>query len=141
MTADPIRDDFAGRLDHLMSTVSQPDGSRWTNVGMAHALRDIGVAASAPYVSQLRSGAKCNPSASYVGAFAKVLGVPVTYFYAGDTTELDQAMAAMTLWRADGVQEIAELVRGLPPHAIAAIAGVAATFRNLAGLPAVEDGH
>lgn len=142
MSDEPIRDAFAERLDHLMRTVTHPDGGSWTNIRMSHALKDVGVAASAPYISQLRSGAKNNPAASYVGAFAKLLGVPVTYFYAKDTAAFErdrELIQAMTAIRNDGVEEFAVLARGLPPDALEVIRQVELTYRQVNGLPIPED--
>lgn len=142
MTADLTRDLFAERLDHVMRTIPHPGGSRWTNIRMAHALRDVGVPASAPYVSQLRSGAKSNPSASYVGAFARVLGVPVAYFYDQDTAQLDRDLELVSLLRNEAVREIAQLVDGLPPDIAATVALLARSLRQSCGLPPIaSDAH
>lgn len=135
MSDEPALSTFAQRLDHLMRTLPDPDGNSWTNTRMAAVLQGLGVSASAPYISQLRSGVKTNPAASYVGAFADALKVPVTYFYAQDTSVFDREMEIVSAIRDDGVEEVAILARGLGPDAIAAIKQVELTYRQLSGLP------
>lgn len=134
MSDEPVLSTFAQRLDHLMRTLPDPDGNSWTNTRMAAVLQGLGVSASAPYISQLRSGVKTNPAASYVGAFADALRVPVTYFYAQDTSAFDRDLEIVSAIRDDGVEDVAMLARGLGPDAIAAIKQVELTYRQLSGL-------
>lgn len=126
---------FAQRLDHLMRTLPDPDGNPWTNRRMSEVVRSMGVAASVPYISQLRAGTKTNPAASYLGAFADALNVPVTYFYAQDTSAFDRDMEVVSAIRDPAVKRVAMLARGLGSNELSAIAKIEETYRQLRGLP------
>lgn len=141
MSDEPALSTFAQRLDHLMRTLPDPDGNSWTNARMSAVLRELGVSASGPYISQLRSGTKTNPAASYVGAFADALSVPVTYFYAQDTSAFDRDMEIVSAIRDPGVKRVAMLARGLGPDELSAIAQLEVSFRQLSGLSIDPEMH
>lgn len=53
---------FAARLNRLFETVYPPGRGAHTSAEVIAALRSEGVTMSAPYLSQLRSGNRTNPS-------------------------------------------------------------------------------
>lgn len=72
---------FAARLDDLFSRPREPGWAPPTNRAVAIALTARGYAVSAPYLSQLRSGQRANPSPRIVAALADFFGVDPGYFY------------------------------------------------------------
>ncbi|MFM9263451.1 helix-turn-helix domain-containing protein [Rhodococcus sp. 5A-K4] len=98
--ADGGREFLRDRLDELFAD------RHLTNRKVADALRVAGCQISKVYVSQLRSGARSNPSATMVSALAAYFEVPRDYFFA-------------TRWsderdRVQSVDHDAALVDGLP---------------------------
>lgn len=80
---------LAERLDALFVKVPRPGtSSPWSNDAVAEALTEAGVSVTAPYLSQLRSGRRNNPSARLLAAISDFFGVPITYFF--DTDEHDR---------------------------------------------------
>lgn len=73
---------LAERLDVLFRTVPRPGTSAtWTNEAVAEALTERGVSVTAPYLSQMRTGRRFNPSAQLLAGIAEFFGVPLTYFF------------------------------------------------------------
>lgn len=68
---------FRIRLNDLFAASDR----RVTNRSVAHGLLADGCRISVPYLSQLRSGARDNPSDEVVAALAKHFGVSVEYFF------------------------------------------------------------
>ncbi|WP_433599316.1 helix-turn-helix domain-containing protein [Nocardia sp. CA-135953] len=72
--------DFAGRLNKLFETVHPPGRRSHTNAEVAAALTNSGQPISKPYLSQLRSGQRANPSNETMAALAKFFKVKPDYF-------------------------------------------------------------
>lgn len=90
---------LAERLNFLYDYVPNPDGGRYSNAEAATALQNNDVPTTATYISQLRSGARDNPSATIIAGLADLFGVPLTYFFddqvASDTQNELATMVAM----------------------------------------------
>ena len=72
---------LAARLNALFEDYPNPaTGKPWTNEEAAAAITAAGTPLSAPYLSQLRTGARQNPSARHMFALARLFGVPTDYF-------------------------------------------------------------
>jgi transcriptional regulator with XRE-family HTH domain len=82
------------------------------------ALKAEGITMSAPYLSQLRSGNRTNPSAATMAALANFFRIKPAYFtddeYFG---KLDQELTLLAEMRDDGVRRIAARTVGLSPEA------------------------
>src|SRR6202030_4696021 len=61
---------FAARLNRLFDTVYPPGRGQHTSAEVIAALKAEGITMSAPYLSQLRSGNRTNPSAATMAALA-----------------------------------------------------------------------
>jgi hypothetical protein len=61
---------FAARLNRLFDTVYPPGRGPHTSAEVIAALKSEGVTMSAPYLSQLRSGNRTNPSSATMAALA-----------------------------------------------------------------------
>ncbi|MEV4125527.1 helix-turn-helix domain-containing protein [Nocardia sp. NPDC049707] len=72
--------DFAERLNKLFETVHPPGRRSHTNAEVADVLTNSGYPISKPYLSQLRSGQRTNPSNETRTALAKFFKVGPDYF-------------------------------------------------------------
>lgn len=82
--------DLADRLNFLFRYIPDPDGKQMSNHQAAEFLLDDNVSVSGTYISQLRSGARQNPSAVVIGGLAKLFGVRVDYFFDDTVAETTQ---------------------------------------------------
>lgn len=132
--AHPQDREFASVLEHLITSREDPDGRAWTNVSLAAALRDEGIPVTPPYLSQLRSGARTNPTLTFLRGLAKVLGVTLAALDSDD--ESQRVRDALDLQRAmteQGIAGIALRAQGLSPQALAIIAQNIELARKLEG--------
>jgi transcriptional regulator with XRE-family HTH domain len=87
------------------------------------ALRSQGIRISAPYVSQLRSGARTRPSRSAIEGIADFFRVDPEYFTDAYYRRLvDEELDLLAAMRDEGVRRVAVRVAGLSPHAVDEIA-------------------
>jgi transcriptional regulator with XRE-family HTH domain len=109
---------FAARLNRLFETVYPPGRGQHTSAEVIAALKAEGITMSAPYLSQLRSGNRTNPSAATMSALANFFRIKPAYFtddeYFG---KLDQELTLLAEMRDDGVRRIAARTVGLSPEA------------------------
>ncbi|KAF0845445.1 helix-turn-helix domain-containing protein [Nocardia caishijiensis] len=75
---------FATRLNELFRNPPEQVADRCTNRQVARSLQAAGHRISAPYLSQLRSGGRSNPSWRTVAALADYFQVEPDYFFARD---------------------------------------------------------
>lgn len=139
----PAKKSFADRLNVLMETIPNPSGAEgraWTNTELHDALHAIGVDVSRPYIGQLRSGQKDNPGTQYVGAIARVFGMPVSYFFDDDAAEqFEKELKQLAVLRTAGVHRLAMMARGLSAADIDQLTSIAAYIRSKNALPAVSE--
>ncbi len=124
---------LAVQLNHLFATVPRPDGRElWTNEDAAAAMTAAGVAMSAAYLSQLRTGKRDNPSARHLAAIASLLGVPMEYFFDPEVTaKIDADLRLLVAVRDAGVQAIALRAQGLSEESLSGVAGMIEHIRRL----------
>ncbi|BBZ50440.1 transcriptional regulator [Mycobacterium heidelbergense] len=109
---------FAARLNRLFDTVYPPGRGPHTSAEVIAALKTEGVTMSAPYLSQLRSGNRTNPSAATMTALANFFRIKPAYFTDDEYYEkLDKELAWWATMRDDGVRRIALAAAGLSPQA------------------------
>ena len=83
---------FAARLNRLFDTVYSP-GRGHTSAEVIAALKAEGITMSAPYLSQLRSGNRTNPSSATMAALANFFRIKPAYFTDDEYYEkLDQEL-------------------------------------------------
>ncbi|MEU4650108.1 helix-turn-helix transcriptional regulator [Nocardia fluminea] len=80
---------FATRLNELFDNPTGPDVRQCTNRQVARMLQAAGHRISAPYLSQLRSGHRDNPSPKTVAALAEYFQVRPDYFFLADHSGID----------------------------------------------------
>lgn len=129
---------LAGQLNHLFATVPKPGGQgMWTNDDAAAEMSAAGVAMSAAYLSQLRTGKRDNPSARHLGALARLFEVPMDYFFdATLAAKIDADLRLLTAVRDTGVQSIALRAHGLSE---ASLSGLADMIEHIRRLEQVDD--
>jgi transcriptional regulator with XRE-family HTH domain len=109
---------FAARLNRLFDTVYPPGRGPHTSAEVIAALKAEGVTMSAPYLSQLRSGNRTNPSSATMAALANFFRIKSAYFTDDEYYEkLDKELQFYATVRDDGVRRIAARVHDLPPEA------------------------
>ena len=109
---------FADRLNRLFDTVYPPGRGPHTSAEVVTALKAEGLTMSAPYLSQLRSGNRTNPSNATMAALANFFRIRPEFFtddayYA----KLDQELTLLAGLRDEGVRRVAARAIGLSPEA------------------------
>ena len=109
---------FSARLNRLFDTVYPPGRGPHTSAEVIAALKAEGITMSAPYLSQLRSGNRTNPSTATMAALANFFRIKSAYFTDDEYYEkLDKELAWLATMRDEGVRRIAMKVDGLSPKA------------------------
>jgi transcriptional regulator with XRE-family HTH domain len=109
---------FSARLNRLFDTVYPPGRGPHTSAEVIAALKAEGITMSAPYLSQLRSGNRTNPSSATMAALANFFRIKSAYFTDDDYYEkLDKELAWLSTMRDEGVRRIAVKAIGLSSQA------------------------
>jgi transcriptional regulator with XRE-family HTH domain len=109
---------FAARLNRLFDTVYPPGRGPHTSAEVIAALKAEGITMSAPYLSQLRSGNRTNPSSATMAALANFFRIKPAYFTDDEYYDrLDNELAWLADMRDEGVRRIAARTVGLSSEA------------------------
>ncbi|BCO33633.1 transcriptional regulator [Mycobacterium heckeshornense] len=109
---------FAARLNRLFDTVYPPGRGPHTSAEVIAALKAEGITMSAPYLSQLRSGNRTNPSAATMAALANFFRIKPAYFTDDEYYEkLDKELSWWAAMRNENVRRIAMRAADLSPEA------------------------
>lgn len=109
---------FAARLNRLFDTVYPPGRGPHTSAEVISALKAEGITMSAPYLSQLRSGNRTNPSSATMAALANFFRIKSAYFTDDEYYEkLDKELVWLATMRDEGVRRIAMRTVGLSTQA------------------------
>lgn len=107
---------FAARLNRLFDTVYPPGRGPHTSAEVIAALKAEGITMSAPYLSQLRSGNRTNPSAATMAALANFFRIKPAYFTDDEYYEkLDKELSWWAAMRNENVRRIAMRAADLSP--------------------------
>ncbi|MBY0440888.1 MAG: transcriptional regulator [Mycobacteriaceae bacterium] len=99
---------FAARLNRLFDTVYPPGRGPHTSAEVIAALKLEGVTMSAPYLSQLRSGNRTNPSVTTMAALANFFRIKPAYFTDDAYYEkLDNELSWLSAMRDERIRRIA----------------------------------
>lgn len=78
---------LAEKIDILFQTVRRPNDEQFSHEEVAKACREAsGESFSAPYLWQLRTGRRTNPTKRHLEALAQFFQVPASYFFDEDTS-------------------------------------------------------
>ena len=109
---------FSARLNRLFDTVYPPGRGPHTSAEVIAALKAEGITMSAPYLSQLRSGNRTNPSSATMAALANFFRIRPAFFTDDEYYEkLDRELSWLLVIRDEGVRRIALRVSGLSHEA------------------------
>lgn len=109
---------FAARLNRLFDTVYPPGRGAHTSAEVIAALKAEGITMSAPYLSQLRSGNRTNPSSATMAALANFFRIKPAYFTDDEYYEkLNKELSWLAVMRDESVRRIALRASGLSPEA------------------------
>ena len=109
---------FSARLNRLFDTVYPPGRGPHTSAEVIAALKAEGVTMSAPYLSQLRSGNRTNPSSATMAALANFFRIRPAYFTDDEYYEkLEKELSWLLVMRDESVRRIAIKASGLSPEA------------------------
>jgi len=109
---------FAARLNRLFEVVYPPGRGPHTSAEVIGALKAEGVTMYAPYLSQLRSGNRTNPSVATMAALANFFRIKPAYFTDDEYYEkLDKELTLLAGMRDEGVRRIAARTVGLSVEA------------------------
>lgn len=73
---------LAEKIDTLFQTIRRPNGEQFSHEEVAKACREAsGESFSAPYLWQLRTGRRTNPTKRHLEALAQFFKVPTSYFF------------------------------------------------------------
>jgi transcriptional regulator with XRE-family HTH domain len=109
---------FAARLNRLFDTVHPPGRGPHTSAEVIAALKAEGITMSAPYLSQLRSGNRTNPSSATMAALANFFRIKPAYFTDDEYYEkLDNELSWLVTTRDDNVRRIAVRTAERSPEA------------------------
>jgi transcriptional regulator with XRE-family HTH domain len=114
---------FAARLNRLFDTVYPPGRGPHTSAEVIAALKAEGITMSAPYLSQLRSGNRTNPSSATMAALANFFRIKPAYFTDDEYYEkLDRELTFLTTMRDQNIRRIAISASGLSAEALQDVA-------------------
>jgi transcriptional regulator with XRE-family HTH domain len=109
---------FADRLRRLFDTVYPVGRGPHTGAEVVAGLERDGILMSAPYLSQLRSGNRSNPSLATMTALASFFRIEVAYFTDDHYHAiLDGELVMLEAMSDEGVRHIAARTIGLSPKA------------------------
>jgi len=78
---------LAEKIDTLFQTVRRPNDEQFSHEEVARACREAsGESFSAPYLWQLRTGRRTNPTKRHLEALAQFFQVPASYFFDEDSS-------------------------------------------------------
>ncbi len=134
---------FNDRLARLFDTVHPNGRGPYSLQEVAAAITAEGaVTMSAPYLSQLRSGQKTNPSAAAVNALATFFHVDSKYFFDDDyASRMDRDLEMLVKLRDSGVRNIAARAADLSPTSRQTIESLIETLRKAEGLTETSVEH
>ncbi|MDE8649723.1 helix-turn-helix domain-containing protein [Rhodococcus qingshengii] len=134
--SEPAIEAFASRLNKLF----EQSEAKVTNREVATRMRESGCAVSMPYLSQLRTGVRENPSIPVVNALANFFRVSPDYFYdasVGDdlpsSKEIDETMTAdaavLGKLLDDRLHRLLTMTLGLAPSSVELLVDVSGRLR------------
>lgn len=131
----PVTETFAQRLNRLFDTVYPPTRGPHTSAELISALKAQGVRISAPYLSQLRSAARANPSRETIDSIAAFFRISPAYFTDDWYFEImEKELTVLAAMRNEAVRRIANRVVGLSAAAVDELAARVEELRHAENL-------
>ncbi|MEV6278471.1 helix-turn-helix domain-containing protein [Nocardia sp. NPDC051832] len=132
------RPTFAQRLNKLFESVRPPGRKPHTNAEVAAALTASGYPISKPYLSQLRSGRRSNPSEETVAALARFFKVKPDYFFnTAYAAKIDHDMTLLAQLQGYGLRRLSARAFDLSEESQNLLTSLAEKLRASEGLPEI----
>ncbi|WP_194815726.1 helix-turn-helix domain-containing protein [Nocardia sp. XZ_19_385] len=132
------RPTFSQRLNKLFETVRPPGRKPHTNAEVAAALTASGHPISKPYLSQLRSGRRRNPSDETVAALARFFKVKPDYFFNNAyARKVDHDLELLSQLQGYGLRRLSARAFDLSEDSQNLLTSLAEKLRASEGLPEV----
>ncbi|MFC9894142.1 helix-turn-helix domain-containing protein [Nocardia sp. NPDC127579] len=129
---------FTVRLNKLFESVRAPGRRLYTNAEVAAALTASGHPISKPYLSQLRSGRRRNPSSETVAALARFFKVRPDYFFNHTyAAQIDHDLTLLAMLQGNGLRRLSSRAFDLSEESQHLLATLAERLRLSEGLPAI----
>ncbi|MFD0000482.1 helix-turn-helix domain-containing protein [Nocardia sp. NPDC127526] len=130
--------DFATRLNKLFDAGAPAERRPHTTAEVAAALTASGYPISKPYLSQLRSGQRTNPSDQTVAALARFFRVRPDYFFSDRyTARVDNDLRLLTRLHGAGVRRLSARAFDLSEESQNLLTSMAERLRLSEGLPKI----
>lgn len=130
--------DFATRLNKLFETVHPPGRAPHTNSEVAAALTAAGHPIAKPYLSQLRSGRRTNPSDQLVVALANFFRVRPAYFFDDRyAATIDHDLELLSSLHAYNLRRLSSRAYDLSAESADLLTAMAEKLRASEGLPEI----
>ncbi|MCV7247744.1 XRE family transcriptional regulator [Mycobacterium koreense] len=131
--------ELSEKLNRLFETMRKPHDPPLSNAAAAAAITEsTGVAISAAYLWQLRTGLKSNPTVTHLRAIAEYFGVPASYLIdAGIDPHLDAQIKLLSTFRDAGIRDLATRAAGLTSQSLESIRQMIDQVRRLEELPPI----
>ncbi|MEC3918310.1 helix-turn-helix domain-containing protein [Nocardia sp. CDC160] len=130
--------DFARRLNKLFETVHPPGRHPHTNAEVVAALTASGHPISKPYLSQLRSGRRTNPSDATVAALARFFKVKPDYFFNDSyAAKIDHDLVLLSQLQGSGLRRLSSRAFDLSQESQDLLTSMAEKLRESEGLPEI----
>ena len=128
------------KINRLFEVMRKPNQPPLSNAAAAEAITaKTGVAISAAYLWQLRSGMKTNPTIAHLRAIAEFFGVPASYLIdAGEDPNIEAQLRALQTFRDAGVRDLAARASGLTPASLESIRRMVDQARLFERLPPID---
>jgi transcriptional regulator with XRE-family HTH domain len=122
---------FAARLNRLFETVYPLGRGPHTSAEVIAALKAEGITMSAPYLSQLRSGNRTNPSSATMAALANFFRIKPAYFTDDEYYQrINEELTVLDAMRNPDVRRTAARIVGLSAEAQHEIAAKVEELRH-----------
>jgi transcriptional regulator with XRE-family HTH domain len=134
----PTQGSFAERLNKLFESIHPSGRKPYTNADVAEALAAAGHPISKPYISQLRSGHRTNPSNETVAALARFFKVKPDYFFDPVyEASVDRDLEVLSQLQGYGLRRLSTRAFDLSEESQNLLTAMAEKLRTSEGLPAV----
>ena len=131
---------FAQRLNKLFETVHPPGRRAHTNAEVAAACVASGYLISKPYLQELRSGQRTNPSDEAVAGLARFFKVKPDYFFNDIyAAKIDHDLEHLSQLQGYGLRRLSSRVFDLSEESQNLLTSMAEKLRESESLPAIPD--
>ncbi|WP_405136621.1 helix-turn-helix domain-containing protein [Nocardia sp. NBC_01388] len=134
----PGSSNISHRLNELIDRREQRDGTRLTNIALVAQLGERGHRISKPYLSQLRTGKRREPSQQLLAALSELFEVSADYFTHGDAAPVLADAALVDHLHDPVLRRLLDTAVGLSAESLNDLNQLAEKFRDADRLPTAK---